>query len=163
MDKNKLDQFGAKDNKGSVQTQNAINEKIAGTLGILAKNFTKKSDPVFLDENGKKLTLRQIFGKECISEKPVTMIAVTRHQYGIANFQKYVDYVKNTLEKKSVYYGLWPDGEKVEYDVLYVIPTDDYDQIQKNLNAHNHMNDGFTQKMGLIIFHDGTWKIVENV
>ena len=66
------------------------------------------------------------------------------------------------MKKNTIYYGLYHD-EKVEYDVLYAIPTNDYDEIQKHLNAHDHMNNGVTQIMGLIISQDGTTKIIKNV
>ena len=125
------------------------------------KTFTKKSYPVFLDENGKKLTMKEIHNKERVGDKPITMIAVSRYQYDITNFSKYVNYVKNTLKKNTIYYGLYHD-EKVEYDVLYAIPTNDYDEIQKHLNAHDHMNNGIAQIMGLIISQDGTTKIIKN-
>jgi hypothetical protein len=61
-----------------------------------------------------------------------------------------------------VYYGLWTDGKKVEYDVLYAIDTDDYEQIQNHLNGHNHMNQGIAQVMALVISSDGATKIVRN-
>ncbi len=130
-------------------------------LQKLAKTFTKESAPVILDENGKKLTMKEIHNKECIGTKPITMIAVSRHQYDVANFPKYLNYVKNTLKKNRIYYGLYHD-EKVEYDVLYAIPTNDYDEIQKHLNAHDHMNNGIAQIMGLTISQDGKSKATKN-
>ena len=130
-------------------------------LQKLAKTFTKESAPVILDENAKKLTMKDIHNKECVGGKPITMIGVTRCQYDVADFPKYLNYVKNTLKKNRIYYGLYHD-EKVEYDVLYAIPTNDYDEIQKHLNAHDHMNNGIAQIMGLIISQDGTTKIIKN-
>ena len=126
------------------------------------KTFTKKSYPVFLDENGKKLTMKEIHNKECVGTKPITMIAVSRHQYDVAKFPKYAKYIKNTLKKNTIYYGLYPDDEKVEYDVLYAIPTDDYDEIQKHLNAHDHMNNGIAQMKGLTISQDGNYITTDN-
>ena len=126
------------------------------------KTFTKKSYPVFLDENGKKLTMKEIHNKECVDDKPITMIAVSRHQYDIAKFPKYINYIKNTLKKNTIYYGLYPDDEKVEYDVLYTIPTNDYDEIQKHLNAHDHMNNDVSQIMGLTISQDGNYITTDN-
>ena len=158
----RFNQFNIDHDKTSTDTQNVINKKILTTFRKLEKTFTEESDPVMLDENGEKLTMKEIHNKECVGAKPVTMIAVTRYQYDIANFPSYVDYVKNTLRKNIIYYGLWPDGKKVEYDVLYAIHTDDYDEIQKHLNAHNHMNNGIAQTMGLIISQDGITKIVKN-
>ena len=133
-------------------------------LRKLEKTFTKESDPVFLDENAKKLTMKEIHNKECIGTKPITMIAVSRHQYDIANFPKYINYIKNTLKKNTIYYGLYPDEKrkKVEYDVLYTIPTNDYDEIQKHLNAHDHMNNGIAQMKGLTISQDGNYITTDN-
>jgi len=126
------------------------------------KNFTQKSKPIMWNENCKKLSMKEIHAKESNGDSPVSMIAVTRHQYDIDNFPKYVNYIKNMLQKSRIYYGLWSDGKKIEYDVLYVIPTDDYKEIQKHLNAHDHLNNGVTQRMALVISKDGTTKIREN-
>ena len=131
-------------------------------LQKLAKTFTKESTPVILDENTKKLTMKEIHNKECVGTKPITMIAVSRHQYDVAKFPKYANYIKNTLKKNTIYYGLYPDDEKVEYDVLYAIPTNDYDEIQKHLNAHDHMNNGIAQMKGLTISQDGTHITTDN-
>jgi len=139
-----------------------IHKKILLKFKQFEKNFTEKSEPVFLNENGEKLTLKKIHEIESVSDKPICMIAVTRHQYDISNFPKYENYVKKTLRFNRLYYGLWTDGKKVEYDVLYVIPTDDFEQIQNHLNAHNHMNQGIAQAMALIINSDGIHKIIEN-
>jgi len=35
-------------------------------------------------------------------------------------------------------------------------------EIQKHLNAHDHMNNGITQRMALVISKDGTTTIIEN-
>ena len=131
-------------------------------LQKLAKTFTKESDPVFLDENAKKLTMKEIHNKECVGSKPITMISVSRHQYDVANFPKYINYIKNTLKKNTIYYGLYPDDKKVEWDVLYTIPTNDYDEIQKHLNAHNHMNNGIALMKGLTISQDGNYITTDN-
>ena len=144
------------------QGNHSLPPNLLTILRKLEKTFTKESDPVFLDENGKKLTMKEIHNKERVGDKPITMIAVSRYQYDIANFPKYVNYVKNTLKKNTIYYGLYPEDEKVEYDVLYAIPTNDYDEIQKHLNAHDHMNNGIAQIMGLIISQDGAVKITIN-
>ena len=131
-------------------------------LQKLAKTFTKESAPVILDENAKKLTMKEIHNKECVGTKPITMIAVSRHQYDVAKFPKYINYIKNTLKKNTIYYGLYPDGKKKEYDVLYAIPTNDYDEIQKHLNAHDHMNNGIAQMKGLTISQDGNYITTDN-
>lgn len=136
-------------------------QKIQDTFSKLKKNFTEKSEPIFLDEMGEKISLKKIHEIESIEGKSISMIAVTRHQYDISNFPKYVKYVK-TERLGRVYYGLWSDGKKVEYDVLYAIPTNDPKELQHHLNAHNHMNQGIAQVMALIISSDGATKIVRN-
>ena len=146
------------------QGNHSLPPNLLTILRKLEKTFTKESDPVFLDENGKKLTMKEIHNKECVGDKPITMIAVSRHQYDVANFPKYINYIKNTLKKNTIYYGLYPDEKrkKVEYDVLYAIPTNDYDEIQKHLNAHDHMNNGIAQMKGLTISQDGTHITTDN-
>ena len=144
------------------QGSHSLPPNLLTILQKLAKTFTKESAPVILDENAKKLTMKYIHNKECVGGKPITMIGVTRCQYDVADFPKYVNYIKNTLKKNTIYYGLYPDDEKVEYDVLYAIPTNDYDEIQKHLNTHDHMNNGIAQIMGLIISQDGAVKITKN-
>ncbi len=79
-----------------------------------------------------------------------------------SNFPDYEKYIKNRLCHNRIYYGLWPDGKKIEYDVLYVIPTDNFEEIQKHLNAHNHMNHGVAQAMSLIIYSGGRYEILKN-
>ena len=89
------------------QGNHSLPPNLLTILQKLEKTFTKKSDPVFLDENAKKLTLKEIHNKECVGIKPITMIAVTRHQYDVTNFPKYINYIKNTLKKNTIYYGLY--------------------------------------------------------
>ena len=124
--------------------------------------FTKHSDSVMFDENFNHISMKEIHNLESTSNAPITMIAVTRYQYDVDNFSKYVDYIKNNLKISTVYFGLWPDEDKVEFDVLYVIDSVDDNTIQKHLNAHDFLNDGVSQKMALVISHDGTTKIIEN-
>ena len=150
------------DPRDLVKTQNQRYQKIQNTFSRCEKTFSEKSKPVFFNKAGRKISLEEIHQIESIDDKPISMIAVTRHQYDVSNFSKYEDYIKNTLNKSRKYFGLWSDGKKMEYDVLYAIPTDDFDELQKHLNAHDHMNDGITQEMALIIFQNGAWKIVEN-
>lgn len=149
------------DPRDLIRTQNPVYKKIEDTLSRLAKNFTEKSEPVILNEIGEKLSMKEIHQIESSKDNPISMIAVTRHQYDVSNFPEYVDYVKKRGTDR-VYYGLFPDGKKVEYDVLYAIDTDDYEQIQNHLNGHDHMNQGITQVMALIISSDGARKIVNN-
>ena len=124
--------------------------------------FTKHSDSVMFDENFNHISMKEIHNLESTSNAPITMIAVTRYQYDVDNFSKYVDYIKNNLKISTVYYGLWPDEDKVEYDVLYVIDSVDDNTIQKHLNTHNFLNDGVSQEMALVISNDGTTKIIKN-
>ena len=124
--------------------------------------FTKHSDSVMFDENFNHISMKEIHNLESTSNAPITMIAVTRYQYDVDNFSKYVDYIKNNLKISTVYYGLWPDEDKVEYDVLYVIDSVDDNTIQKHLNAHNFLNDGVSQRMAVVVSSDGTTKIIEN-
>ena len=126
------------------------------------KNFTIHSESVMFDENFNKIPMKQIHELECNTDSPVTMIAVTRYQYHVYNFPKYSHYIKNQLGINTIYYGLWPGVNRVEYDVLYVIDTVDHDTIQKHLNAHNLLNDGVSQRMALVISNDGATKIIEN-
>ena len=130
-------------------------QKIQDTFSKFEKNFTEKSEPLFLDKMGKKISLKKIHEIESIEGKPISMIAVTRHQYDISNFPKYVEYIKkNNLGTGAIYYGLWSDGytvEDVEFDVLYVIHTENHDQIQEHLNKHDNMNKGKTQAMALML------------
>ena len=139
-----------------------IEQKILLQFKQFEKNFTEKSKPVFLDEMGDKISLSKIYNLESVDDRPISMIAVTRHQYDVNDFSKYVDYIKNNLKISTIYYGLWPGVNKVEYDVLYIVDTVDEDTIQKHLNAHNFLNDGVSQKMALVISNDGTTKIIEN-
>jgi len=139
-----------------------IEQKILLQFKQFEKNFTEKSKPVFLDEMGEKISLSKIYNLESVDDRPISMIAVTRHQYDVNDFSKYVDYIKNNLKISTIYYGLWPGVNKVEYDVLYIVDTVDEDTIQKHLNAHNFLNDGVSQKMALVISNDGTTKIIEN-
>ncbi len=124
--------------------------------------FTKHSDSVMFDENFNQISVKEIHNLACTSDGPITLIAVTRHQYDVDKFPKYVNYVKNNLKINHIYFGLWPGVNRVEYDVLYVISTDDLQEIQKHLNSNDHMNNGITQKMALIISKDGTTKVIEN-
>lgn len=139
-------------------------QKIQDTFSRIQKTFTDKSEPVFLNQVGERLSLKKICEIESVEGKPITMIAVTRHQYDISNFSKYENYIKNELNHSRFYYGLWPDleKEKSEWDVLYAIPTDDPEQIQNHLNAHNHMNQGIAQVMALIIDSNGKYKVLKN-
>ena len=111
----------------------------------------------------KKITLKEIHDESNIGDKSLVLIAVTREQYNTNNFSKYRKYLKDTLNKDTIYYGLWPDKDKnkVEYDISYAIQNNPED-IQKHLNLHDHMNDGVAQKMALIIDKDGKWEIQNN-
>jgi hypothetical protein len=139
-----------------------MTDRLLTTLREFARIFTVHSESVMFDESLQKQTMQQIYDANCTSNGPVSMIAVTRHQYDVTEFPKYVEYIKNTLQISTIYYGLWTGGGKVEYDLLYVVPTDDYEIIQKHLNAHNFLNDSISQRMALVICSDGSTKIIEN-
>jgi ssDNA-binding Zn-finger/Zn-ribbon topoisomerase 1 len=126
------------------------------------KDFTTHSEPIIFDEDFNKITTKEIHDMVCNTDDSVSMIAVTRHQYHVYNFPKFANYIKNKLGIDTIYYGLWTGGNRVEYDVLYLLPTEDYSTIQKHLNSHNFLNDGVTQRMALVISHDGSTKIIEN-
>jgi len=152
------------DRRVIMNSQNKANKKLLDAFRISEKTFTSKSDPAMWDENLKKITMKELYDKESIDDKPVILIAVTRNQYDINDFPKYREYIKNTLNKDTIYYGLWPNIEKnkVEYDVLYTIDSTNNDEIQKHLNLHNEINNGLTQKMALIIDKNGNWEIQNN-
>ena len=145
--------------------QNPKYKKIQDIFSEIEKTFTENSEPVYLNELGEKLPLKKIHEIESVDGKPISMIAVTRIQYDVSSFPKYENYIKSKRGFSSVYYGLWPDSEKKksEWDVLYAIPTDDHEQIQNHLNAHNHMNQGIAQKMALIIYSNGEWETRDNL
>jgi len=125
--------------------------------------FTAHSDSVMFDENFNHISTKEIHNLESTSNAPITMIAVTRFQYDVDDFSKYVNYIKNDLKISTIYYGLWPGVNKIEYDVLYVLDSVDNNTIQKHLNAHNFLNDGVSQEMALVVSIDGTTEIIENL
>lgn len=138
-------------------------QKILDKFNEIKKTFTEESEPIFFNQSGEKLTLKEIHEIESVEGKPISMIAVTRHQYDTNNFPKYENYVISGGFSRF-YYGFWPDKneKKTEWDVLYAIPTNDPKELQHHLNAHNHMNQGIAQVMALIISSDGATKIVRN-
>ena len=146
------------------QNQEQIDKKISNVFKKFEKTFTENSNPLYLDKCGEKITLQEIQNKADVGNNPVVLIAVTREQYNMDNFSKYREYIKNTLNKDTIYYGLWPNIEKnkTEWDVVYVIETVNYDEIQKHLNLHNEINNGLAQKMALIIDKTGNWEIQNN-
>ena len=139
-----------------------IHQKILVIFKQFEKNFTEKSEPLFLDNMGEKISLKRIYDLESIDDKPISLIAVTRKQYDISNFSRYENYIKNKLNKDGTYYGLWSDGKKTEYDVLYAMPTDDYEEVLNHLNAHDQMNKKTAQSMALVIDSDGKYEIIRN-
>ena len=140
-----------------------IDKKIADEFKKCEKEFTEKSEPLYWDRCGEKITLKQIQNNANIGDNSLALIAVTRQQYNTDNFAMYREYIKNTLAKDTLYYGLWfnTDNGKVEYDILYSIENN-LQEIQKHLNLHNQINNGVTQKMALIIYKDGSWNIQNN-
>jgi len=152
------------DPRDLLRTENPVYQKIQRGFNENEVNFTEKSQPVYYDEKGDRVTLKEIHEIESDNGKPVSMIAVTRKQYDITNFSTYERYIRNKFPQKRVYFGLWPDVEnnKTEYDVLYVIPTDNFEEVQEHLNMHDEMNQKIPQKMGLVIFAEGKFEIIEN-
>ena len=146
------------------QNQEQIDKKILDVFEKFEKTFTENSNPLYLDKCGEKITLQEIQNTADIGDNSVVLIAVTREQYNMDNFSKYREYIKNTLNKDTIYYGLWPDIEKnkTEWDVVYTIDAVNYDEIQKHLNLHNEINNGLAQKMALIIDKTGNWEIQNN-
>ena len=149
---------------GGVILEYDIDVKILDEFKKCEKTFTEKSEPLYWDKYGEKITLKQIQKNADIGENPLALIAVTRKQYNVDNFSKYREYIKNTLKKSTVYYALWPNTEenRVEYDVLYTIETTEHDEIQRHLSLHDDINNGVTQKMALIIDKNGNWEIQNN-
>ena len=145
------------------ESQEEIDKKIQRIFEKFEKIFTENSNPLYLDKCGKRITLQEIHDKADIGDKSVVLIAVTSEQYNKDNFSKYREYIKNDLNKNTIYYGLWPDSKKnkTEWDVLYTIENDN-DEIQKHLNLHNQINNGLAQKMALIIDKNGNWSIQNN-
>ncbi|MBC8501896.1 MAG: hypothetical protein ISR80_05830 [Nitrosopumilus sp.] len=152
------------DPRDLIRTNNPIYQKIQRGFSENEVDFTEKSQPVYFDEEGDRISLKKIHEIESKNGKPVSMIAVTRQQYDISDFPKYEKYIENDLPYERIYYGLWPDAEnkKIEYDVLYVIPTDNYEEVLNHLNAHDQMNKGMPQKMALVVFSGGNYEIIEN-
>jgi hypothetical protein len=146
------------------QNQEQIDKKISNMFKKFEKTFTENSNPLYLDKCGEKITLQEIQNKADVGNNPVVLIAVTREQYNMDNFSKYREYIKNTLNKDTIYYGLWPNIEKnkTEWDVVYTIDAVNYDEIQKHLNLHNEINNGLAQKMALIIDKTGKCEIQNN-
>jgi hypothetical protein len=149
---------------GGIIVEYQIDKKILDEFKKYEKTFTEKSEPLYWNEYAQKVTLKEIHDKADIGEKSLVLIAVTREQYNTNNFSKYREYIKNTLNKDTIYYGLWSDKDKdkVEYDILYAIDSTNKDEIQKHLNLHNQINNGLTQKMASIIDKNGNWEIQNN-
>ena len=149
---------------GGIILEYQINKKIFNEFKKYEKTFTEKSNPLYWDRNGEKITLKEIYDKTNIKGSTLVLIAVTRQQYTTKNFSKYRKYIKNTLNIDTIYYGLWSDtkNNKVEYDILYTIDSTNKDEIQRHLNLHNKINNGLAQKMALIIDKDGKYKIQNN-
>ena len=131
-------------------------------IGEKIKNFRDGSVPVFSSEFIQGISLKKLFNIESIEDKPITLIAVTRNQLDNRHFSEYEKYIKEVLGFQRIYYGLWSDGERTEHDVLYAIPTDNIWTIQEHLNSHNHINQGITQVMALVVSSGGKIRTVNN-
>ena len=150
------------DPRDLLKTQNTKYKKIQEIFSKLDTSFSEKSEPIFLNENAEEILLKEIHEIESVNGKHVSMIAVTRHQYDVSKFSDYENYIKRMETNHRIYYGLWSDGKKAEWDVLYAIPTDDYEEVLNHLNAHDQMNQGFSQSMALVIDSDGKYKVIRN-
>jgi len=150
------------DPRDLLKTQNPKYQKIQEIFSKLDKSFSENSEPVFLNEIAEKISLKEIHEIESVDSKPISLIAVTRHQYDISKFSDYENYIKNMEANHRIYFGLWSDGNKTEYDVLYAIPTDDYEEVLNHLNAHDQMNKKTAQSMALVIDSNGKYKVIRN-
>ena len=153
-----------KKSKTQNKTENNSLKKLDSFLSKIKDSFNENSDPIYFDHNKNQIPLIKIHQIESISGRPVTLIAVTRHQYNTKNFTKYENYVKK-LGHARIYYGFWPDTQKnkIELDVLYCIATDDQNQIQEHLNMHDAINQQTPQSMALVITKGGKSHVVENL
>lgn len=124
--------------------------------------FIDNLQPVFGDHNGNPISLKELHKRESVNGDPITMIAVTRKQFNEINLTKYKEYIMNELGLPRFYHGVWSDGNNIEFDILYTIPTDNNKVIQEHLNKHNIINDGLNQVMGLIIYKNGEFKNIKN-
>ena len=148
---------------GGVILEYDIDVKILNEFKKYEKTFDEKSEPLYWDKCGEKVTLKQIQKNANVGDNSLALIAVTRGQYDTSNFSKYREHIKNSLDKDAIYYGLWYNEESsaVEYEIAYTV-EDDLQEIQKHLNLHNQINDGVTQKMALVVDKDGNWKTQNN-
>ena len=144
-------------------TEDTVYQKIQNDFRKNETNF-ENNKPQYWDENGNAISLKEIFDKESVDGKAVTLIAVTRNQFDISKFPEFEKYIKMELGYLRCYYGLWKDEnkDKPEYEVVYAIPSDDSVTIQRHLNLHDDFNDGLSQEMALVIFSDGTSKAIKN-
>ncbi len=150
------------DPRDLMRTQNLKYQKIQEIFSKLDKTFSENSEPIFLNENAEKISLKEIHGIESIDSRSISLIGVTRHQYDISKFSYYENYIKSMGTNHRIYYGLWSDGKKTEYDVLYAIPTDNYEEVLNHLNAHDQMNKKTAQSMALVIDSNGKYNIIRN-
>ena len=148
---------------GGIIVEYPIDKKITDEFKKYEKKFTDKSEPLYWDRCGEKVTLKQIQKNANVGDNSLALIAVTRGQYDTSNFSKYRGHIKNSLDKDAIYYGLWYNEEsgEVEYEIAYTV-EDGLQEIQKHLNLHNQINDGVTQKMALVVDKDGNWKTQNN-
>lgn len=144
-------------------TEDAVYQKIQNDFRKNETNF-ENNKPKYWDENGNAISLKEIFDKESVDGKAVTLIAVTRNQFDISKFPEFEKYIKMELGYDRCYYGLWKKSkkDKPEYEVVYAITPDDSVTIQRHLNLHDDLNDGLSQEMALVIFSDGSSKAIKN-
>lgn len=125
---------------------------------MIDKSNFQNNIPKYWDMKKNPISIKEIHKVE--GGGMVTLISVARNQYDMKNIDSYVEYVKKISTR--FYYGLWNNGDGVEYDVLYTINTDNYDIIQKHLNSHDEINNMIPQQVAITIYDDMSIKITKN-
>ena len=70
-----------KKSKTQNKTENNSLKKLDSFLSKIKDSFNENSDPIYFDHNKNQISLIKIHQIESISGRPVTLIAVTKHQY----------------------------------------------------------------------------------
>jgi len=150
-------------NMAAEKSTDNTHQKIQDILRKSEDDF-ENNKPLYLDEKANIVSLKEIFDAESIDGNPVTLISVTMNQFDTRKFPAFEKYIKTELKYPRYYYGLWKDDKKSkpEYELVYVITTNDNAEIQRHLNLHDDLNDGIAQKVALVIFSDGSSETVRN-
>ena len=72
---------------GGIILEQTIDKKIADEFEKYEKKFTEKSEPLYWNKHAQKVTLKEIHDNADIGDNPVVLIAVTRQQYNLIDFQ----------------------------------------------------------------------------